>query len=929
MADRLDIDRLVIKDFQGLNGEFEFDLRSPLTIIHAPNGTGKTTICTAAKWALTGSLGKRTVESSQLECKFSKGSMPRVTIEFGQDAHFCKLIRANNSFELYYSDGAQADFKTTKLLQWLTRGAQYMGAHHIREISQRTNWLHAARFLSEEDMDHLISSDRHNTERREDIFADVLGVRELLEQENRLKRYAKELENSSGGLVGRIEEIEKEQTFISEEAADQDDTGSWPSRVAETYASMGLEPPESILPDDFPRLDEDLSAEIAEFGSETERMLLLSDKLRKAYPEFQENKSELEATQKRIEELENAVQQATDETARRITDQRTLNEEQQELEAVISAILANAEDAMSKAASLAETGTELPTLRKSMTLSAWRKVLPDSQDAAEQLEHRIQSIRHVQSRVDTINAKKEQREIALQRRDEAQTHLLSPDEQKKTKSRFLELGDELKKAKDAITEVATIREQLVALGRQFTATTPTGECPLCLQDWGNADSLRARIDKSDVSSDAVVFLRTQAEKIEQELTPLSTQLAKDDKARRTLEEITFEINECDAHLDDFSQRLKELRISLDEDDLEASLQINLDMLLACHALKQLDNVVSELRSWKVEIDISNITVAELPTTIRQAVKAREEPLRSDLRVTEEKLSQLARQIEAAHEKTAQIKSDRKVVREKEASLTNLIKKFSDDWKLLRKSEDWPVGDFLRGDARIALRREALAASRNQHAAAKAAWEAHNRSTRISELAKKRDDLQQRLTYIHDRISMCRNAATKIEDARREQERRTIHVLGDGISAIFPRIHANAMIDAIINPDEGTPFQWIARCGDVDLDPSDNLSHGQRQDLALSIFLSRAASLGGTFFIDDPITHLDDLNRVGLLDVLRALALGKGQPSRFVVTTASMQFAKLIKAKFRSLTEVSDVPPIRIYQLNGDPRSGQTLDDLSA
>jgi hypothetical protein len=46
-----------------------------------------------------------------------------------------------------------------------------------------------------------------------------------------------------------------------------------------------------------------------------------------------------------------------------------------------------------------------------------------------------------------------------------------------------------------------------------------------------------------------------------------------------------------------------------------------------------------------------------------------------------------------------------------------------------------------------------------------------------------------------------------------------------------------------------------------------------QDLAL--FLARARSLGGTFFLDEPASHLDDLNRVALLNIFRALAVERG------------------------------------------------------
>jgi DNA repair protein SbcC/Rad50 len=52
------INRLTIEGFRGLAEHLDFDFRSPITLLYAPNGTGKTTVCDAAEWLLTGQVDR-------------------------------------------------------------------------------------------------------------------------------------------------------------------------------------------------------------------------------------------------------------------------------------------------------------------------------------------------------------------------------------------------------------------------------------------------------------------------------------------------------------------------------------------------------------------------------------------------------------------------------------------------------------------------------------------------------------------------------------------------------------------------------------------------------------------------------------------------------------------------------------------------------
>lgn len=101
-----------------------------------------------------------------------------------------------------------------------------------------------------------------------------------------------------------------------------------------------------------------------------------------------------------------------------------------------------------------------------------------------------------------------------------------------------------------------------------------------------------------------------------------------------------------------------------------------------------------------------------------------------------------------------------------------------------------------------------------------------------------------------------------------------------------------------------------------------MSLGQRQDLALAIFLARARELGGTFFLDEPLITLDDLNRVAILDVIRALVVEeRPTPLRLVVTTANYSLVRLCREKFSLVKGQNGQSALRVYRLLGEPRSG--------
>jgi exonuclease SbcC len=144
-----------------------------------------------------------------------------------------------------------------------------------------------------------------------------------------------------------------------------------------------------------------------------------------------------------------------------------------------------------------------------------------------------------------------------------------------------------------------------------------------------------------------------------------------------------------------------------------------------------------------------------------------------------------------------------------------------------------------------------------------------------------------------------------------------------ITALYVRSQSAPFVNRIEFSRGDGPLRWLARIDDdFKLDDTAQMSLGQRQDLALSIFLARARELGGTFFLDEPLLHLDDLNRVALMDVLRTIVIEeRAKPLRLVVTTANQSLVRHCREKFSLLPREGTSQPFRAYRLTGDPQIG--------
>jgi len=129
----------------------------------------------------------------------------------------------------------------------------------------------------------------------------------------------------------------------------------------------------------------------------------------------------------------------------------------------------------------------------------------------------------------------------------------------------------------------------------------------------------------------------------------------------------------------------------------------------------------------------------------------------------------------------------------------------------------------------------------------------------------------------------------------------------------------------IKSHESTISVRVKRHGE-ELRPTDYFSQSQQQTLLLGLFLtacsSQTWSAFSPVFLDDPVTHFDDLNTYALLDLLVGLLESEVEQRQFIISTCDEKLLQLARQKFRHFGDRA-----KYYQFNSIGAAGPSVDEI--
>jgi exonuclease SbcC len=113
-----------------------------------------------------------------------------------------------------------------------------------------------------------------------------------------------------------------------------------------------------------------------------------------------------------------------------------------------------------------------------------------------------------------------------------------------------------------------------------------------------------------------------------------------------------------------------------------------------------------------------------------------------------------------------------------------------------------------------------------------------------------------------------------------------------------------------------------------LRPTDYFSQSQQQTLFLGLFLtacvSQTWSAFSPIFLDDPVTHFDDLNTYAFLDLVVGLLEPASGSRQFVISTCDEKLLQLARQKFRHLGDGA-----KFYRFSAIGDGGPVVDELAS
>jgi len=320
--------------------------------------------------------------------------------------------------------------------------------------------------------------------------------------------------------------------------------------------------------------------------------------------------------------------------------------------------------------------------------------------------------------------------------------------------------------------------------------------------------------------------------------------------------------------------------------------------------KQLENYHLMAQELDMSLDISKAKFAlmqdewteresELGRRINELTQ-KEETLKEKIRNVENLLSKTLQNSESLSEEIEKLQSGLKryeevadrFIKEKEIAFENISE--------LRKDAEERVNELQRLIHKILTLERALDSAELSVMFAELDSKItikSNKKLQVKEQLKKFTELRKRFIKIKDVLNQQSSKAVKNH----------VLTLGPLSSLIQKRLRTvYGFGDISLFPESNEIRVEVDRDGKK-VKPTDYFSDSQKQILMLSLFLSGRLTQTWSGFapilLDDPVTHFDDLNAFGFVELIRGLVLTSPGKRQFIISTCEERLFEIMKSKF--------------------------------
>lgn len=964
------IDKLNIQKFRGILGSISLDLSAPLTVIYAANGTGKTSICDALEWLLCGSIGRlKSLDKAEVKCQFGDEQLETFTeaiIPHNQKPFTIKRVLNDSNSQLYWKDNL-SDYKQSTdqdLLRQIVT-ALPPGGNSTRA---KVDWVRSTRFLESESLSLLIDSDKDSNDTRKLIFSNLFGVSEFQKSENSLDKILRKLpaeRTIERGISKSNEKIYEYRELIKKYTFEKSDIYYQHIRNLFQVVANILDATKLLEKiSDLYELHKSLEVVYVEFKENVDQCISTIEYFQKNISLFEENAS-------KKENIENKIQSKKSDLDRVSSKHKELKFSHQENRSIYdknNKLTDEISEAQSKLYEELKAFFRLFDIymRPSIPLLEGENRLGKISELISQSEQKIIQLR---SRRNQILKCLEDHPLWEKKRDsikELKKQMADLNEKLSEEKDIQKLSGKMSDVKEGLYRLRASREKalndldlVLSSGKKYIEDhDDVRDCPLCEHKYKDNSELKNRIEskfsklseRSREEADLTSYLHSLTKKLQFENNQLKNYKELADRKDRSIAELdVLEVGLIGCGID--RGKLVDQKFVLDVlgkhrdtnvkemEDSEIQRDALNGALKAGHQLDDMRICVEFLfTQWSEMIDdISNAPSAidTLDQSIKSIMKALNASLKES-KVSKEKhklhLEKLSGEIKKIEDEKKSKEEELLTLKTHHDVISPKHNEFIRRWKFVSESEIIDRDGIQNIISNLEKRKKSVGEINGLLKKAEEYFEKigeqKKKDSEINifrrELNETEKELEEWLNQ-KDARSIIEKEIAGIQAEVKKFVSREIKPLSTTISTLYLRAQGNKFINSIsAKPTKDGLLNWIAELDDEgnSFDKMQALSQGQRQDLALSIFLARARSLGGTFFLDEPLAHLDDLNRVALLDTFRVIVSENNSIDlRLVLTTASKNLLRHLREKFSLVESGSGKPALRIYKMIGNPKIG--------
>jgi exonuclease SbcC len=529
-----------------------------------------------------------------------------------------------------------------------------------------------------------------------------------------------------------------------------------------------------------------------------------------------------------------------------------------------------------------------------------------------------------------------------------------------------------------ISEVDQNQSQLNQLLSQLQGHIRDGTCPLCGQDHGSTDGLIHRI-QTRIAVDAATSVRVELTGVQQKAAVLRERAIANKEKQRAAEmhlaTLTAERAQFTAEIAAFSgaakaigfdpaaagpkaaEHLQERRarveqeieeLSADLETQEAALQAartavaqartavaasTTDVADRTQSLARLQEDADRLRNARrltdVPLDVDEEQLGHLERdTLQEVAKLSAEAAKAEADVASQRpqLSALAQESLLIRAELATVNTHLARLR---AAVTQTTARLS-EFQLAPDTSEAAilamVAEEARAQARLLALRDsvsslelALDAATTAAALSRVSQGVRSKERALAAATHKRAQHEPWLEYFEELSHLVSSRQDEaIASFTREYGPRT--------SVIQQRLRSVYGFDEIEIQSHASTISVRVRRRGEELRPTDYFSQSQQQTLLLGLFLTACVSQTWSalcpVFLDDPVTHFDDLNTYAFLDLLVGLIESEPGRRQFVISTCDERLLQLAQRKFRHLKERA-----RFYRFSAIGATGPVVDEI--